>query len=847
MSIGALLFAWWGVWQLPWVQSAAARGLTSAIQAAGVEGQIQAVGMNWRGRWELHGVRAEVGGHAISARTIELGVTPWGLLRWTRGHGSVSHLEVSGLSVDESELPAFEGIQLAGWIAADSAGWTGECSSPSGWVASGRLQRQSPDHWMADVQFEWRHASLLDRFWYHRNQPVEGHLHLESQGGQWTARAEGHFSPCSVGPGDEIESSLLLTAEGTGVSWKGSLAAKGLWDREGVVSEASLESAFSGSSEGLKVEQATCTLPFATLRGRCEFGKHWVGNWSLETEELARVGLLYRGLLGKELTDLKGKVQASLDWHGTFEDCSIGMNVLCLQGQAYGLQADRLKFKARSVMHRGQWEQLAWNSQGSCKATHLIAAGTKIEQLHLDWAPSEGWVGEKGTDGRRMQGTLMGGGLWGGRLQISSGWTLGVDRVVIENLTGNLFGQSICSTRPLQLEALGPSWTQSAGVRVCELDLLWGQGRITGSSELSARRWKGRFEAQNAPLEWVGLLLGPLKCTGFGDLRLTLGGDSSQPRWHAELCSHDASVVLGPLTGNCRPQLTLDGTGQQLDVQGRVCITEARLGLNHLEMNQMPSFEVQWAGRGLQERAGRPFNVSYAIDLETQAGALCSVGPVQTHWEGALHLRGTNDAPMLRGSLHLQPGEIELVGFPLTLSSGAIHVSGTQPEQIALDIQAHTPLKQGHALITCTGVASQPCLSVASDYELSTLEMLTQLAAQAQERGGLETARRIEQAVAWLPKADPEAIQRLRRETGLDRMELTAGESNHEALQLVLGQQLAERVLVQLHQQMGADVSGFSIESGESFSTVQGRSYALQSGTGLLPPGRFALRWNIHY
>jgi hypothetical protein len=832
-AASAIYLSWWGVWQLPWVQRQCGHWLTAALEQQGVPVSVDRVSFDWRGRWVVEDLRAHLDGHRFEASELRV---RWGLLSfWEAVHGrwSIEGASIQGASWDQSALSWIDKQEWSAMASSIDSGWSWRLAYAEGMSAEGCLI-QDGAAWRAEADLAywgsgWVQGSV-------KGAPPSGHFSITGSADQWRATGVVDTQAWSIGPSDTLEGQIRIEASGRSGGWRVECLGEGLWDHDGQDQAASLAAQMHGSAAGWVLDRVELDLPFLQVCGKASLGEQAKSHWTIRSADLQTWSLL-RSYWMPSCPNLKGRAECELDWIGSGNDQSIACKMHLTQGQIGWMHVGQLKGELATYVGREGWLE-AWQScRGHLHLNEVSWEGSHIDQLMLAVEPDE----------QGLKGSLAAVGLCGGRLQLNSNWTLLQDRLTVEQLTGTLFGQYLSNEEPLVVLAQSDSWLTSRGLSIPALQCRWGDGSVSGWAELGLERWQGHFEGLHTPLDWVGIAVRPLECTGFGDVQLTLGGDARAPHWHANLQAEGASALIGPLTGNCSTELSLDGTLDELIIEGRVGIHQAELGLNTLSSAAAPRFDLQWTGADPGAKTKRTFAVRYDIDLDCSDSTCCSVGPIESSWRGHLRLTGANGAPELAGTLEMEPTHLVWMGFPIELEEGKIGFEGVLPEQIHLDLRARTPLLCGSAYLRCSGSAEEPCVSVESDEQLTPEQLLDQLAKLAQQHNEPAIAKQLQQALQWLPRADAEAIARLRRETGLDRVEAASKEGNREALQLLLGPQLTERLLVQLHQQLGADISGLAIESGESLSSWQGRSFALQTGTTLAPAGRFAIRWKMHY
>jgi translocation and assembly module TamB len=337
-----------------------------------------------------------------------------------------------------------------------------------------------------------------------------------------------------------------------------------------------------------------------------------------------------------------------------------------------------------------------------------------------------------------------------------------------------------------------------AGVRALNPDPFFAVGKIEGTVRLSAAEadiaLRGRPEGGGELLMAGSIGLGGDQTANLGiTLRDAVLRD---PKRYSARAS-GTLTVRGPLRGGATLAGRLDIAEAELRLarstaatlgaglpelrhsgdSGAVRLTRARAGLD---------------GNGLAEGNGR--GPAYAVDLDIEAPRRVFLRGrgLDAEMGGALRLQGTSQAVLPSGGLNLIRGRLEVLGKRFDLTEGNLSLEGRFMPRLSL--VAATRTTDGEARVEVGGTSAAPEIHFRSTPEQPEEDVLAQLLfGRSISNLSPVQAAQLASALAQLAGgADEGIVSRLRRETGLDDLDLVAEDDGQAAVRA--GKYLSQNV-----------------------------------------------------
>jgi translocation and assembly module TamB len=128
------------------------------------------------------------------------------------------------------------------------------------------------------------------------------------------------------------------------------------------------------------------------------------------------------------------------------------------------------------------------------------------------------------------------------------------------------------------------------------------------------------------------------------------------------------------------------------------------------------------------ERAGAaPTNVELNITVRIPTRAFVRGRGLTSEWKGAIHIRGTADAPVIEGLIEVNRGTFVFAGKSFVLTKGEIQFDGSKEAVPDLDIVAQLNLKDALAVMQVSGRATSPDIELTSVPPMSQEEILSRV------------------------------------------------------------------------------------------------------------------------
>jgi len=285
------------------------------------------------------------------------------------------------------------------------------------------------------------------------------------------------------------------------------------------------------------------------------------------------------------------------------------------------------------------------------------------------------------------------------------------------------------------------------------------------------------------------------------DLRATLGGD----------LRYEGSLDRGTLSGALRAYGAEVTLGGGLGGGGPAA-------LNVVEVNRQALPEEAGRPRAAEGDGGDAFGSEVALSISVDLpGQIFVRGQgLDSEWKGALTLRGTLADPRVVGQLSVVRGTYDVVGQTFVLERGVIDLRGGERVNPGLDVRAVHDTSDLRAVVSVTGTADLPEISLDSQPALPRDEILARVLF-GRSLGDLGPAQAIGVARAASELAGGggavggalDITTRLRKGLGLDVLSIGGGESGPS---VEAGKYINEDVYVGVEQGAGAGSGSVNVE-----------------------------------
>jgi translocation and assembly module TamB len=267
--------------------------------------------------------------------------------------------------------------------------------------------------------------------------------------------------------------------------------------------------------------------------------------------------------------------------------------------------------------------------------------------------------------------------------------------------------------------------------------------------------------------------------------------------------------------------------GSDLALAGRVTIVKAEIKIPDLVavvVEEIPVMDVKLpparqAAADAAAVAPPPKTIKIGLDLAVDAPEQVFVRGrgLDAEMGGALKITGTADLPVITGALELRRGDFDLLARRLDFNKGTVTFSGGDRVDPVLDFAATTKLPEADVTVTVTGTATHPVIALSASPAMPQDEIMARLLF-GKASGALSPfeAVQLAQAMAQLTGVGgggPGVLDKIRKELGLDRLDIEAGEGGAtSAPSLSAGRYVSRGVFVGAKQGATPGSSAASVE-----------------------------------
>ena len=214
-----------------------------------------------------------------------------------------------------------------------------------------------------------------------------------------------------------------------------------------------------------------------------------------------------------------------------------------------------------------------------------------------------------------------------------------------------------------------------------------------------------------------------------------------------------------------------------------------------------------------KSKSGPMIALDLTVDLP---GEIVVVGRgLNSHWNGALHIGGDVDTPVITSGINLVGAELRLLGRTFVLQTGKVTFRGNHPVDPDIAVRATAAVADHSITVDVTGRASQPQIALSSDPPLPEDEVVAFLlfGQSANELTAVQ-ALLIADGVATLKggSSGGNVFDRLRKTVCVDYLSVKTDENDFANSTLSVGTYLRHNVLLSVEQGLGSHMSRAKVE-----------------------------------
>lgn len=300
--------------------------------------------------------------------------------------------------------------------------------------------------------------------------------------------------------------------------------------------------------------------------------------------------------------------------------------------------------------------------------------------------------------------------------------------------------------------------------------------------------------------------------------------------------------------------LHLIGNMKHSKLQGELTVDQAGVHLEEALPRQIKTVEVKY----INSSEGEPHLLekkekSSAIDLDVALHApqhiMIKDNHLKSEWKGSIAITGTVDHPQLHGDLRLTHGEYDFNGKVFNLSQGNIHFAGAPGKKTTLYVVASQDIDRIRAEIIVKGPVNKPVISFRSNPPLSQREVLSYILFN---RGisdiTADQGDQLSQSFISLhsndqTKGSSDFLSRLRNNMGIDRLDFTTNDQEHQDFGLQVGKNITENISVSVNQSMTTMTPVIAVEA----KLRKNLKAQAEAGVNVDSPVRMSIKWKKDY
>ena len=300
------------------------------------------------------------------------------------------------------------------------------------------------------------------------------------------------------------------------------------------------------------------------------------------------------------------------------------------------------------------------------------------------------------------------------------------------------------------------------------------------------------------------------------------------------------------VTSSFTGPLYLNGNLKRVDVRGGLIVTEAEFQLPDRVPQPMPELEITFVHPPAKrtETFTAPTNyfpLNLDLDLSASKQVFVTGKGLHSEWEGSIHLLGPGENLSIKGNLKLLKGEFLFFGKAFHLTDGEI-LFNDQPEQSAfISMSGTLTLPMTTIKVAIRGPLASPVLTFESLPYMPTSSMLSYILfnKDISEVSSLEAVQVAQALVALSDGAAQTVFHAIRKQFGIDKLNIVASENDPEQISIEIGKYLMEGLMITLSQ---------GLESRKVIVEVDlKQGFRFEAELQEEERGKFSLKWHHNY
>ncbi|MBN8956468.1 MAG: translocation/assembly module TamB domain-containing protein [Rhizobiales bacterium] len=236
--------------------------------------------------------------------------------------------------------------------------------------------------------------------------------------------------------------------------------------------------------------------------------------------------------------------------------------------------------------------------------------------------------------------------------------------------------------------------------------------------------------------------------------------------------------VTGALARDPRIVGRVDLTRVSVDIPDRLPSTLKPIeGIDHVNASGQAAARLAAARKAEAAKSKKRaalFDAALDVTVSAPNHVFVHGRGVDAELGGSVHVGGTTNAPVPKGSFSLYRGKVAVLGKTLTFTKGDLSFNGDLAPE--LDFAAEVQASDITAQVGITGPAVAPVFAFTSRPELPQDEILSRILFQ-KAAGSLTTAQALQlaQAAAQFASGGEGVLDRMRRSLGVDSLDVSTG------------------------------------------------------------------------
>ncbi|MBF0176210.1 MAG: translocation/assembly module TamB domain-containing protein [Magnetococcales bacterium] len=254
-------------------------------------------------------------------------------------------------------------------------------------------------------------------------------------------------------------------------------------------------------------------------------------------------------------------------------------------------------------------------------------------------------------------------------------------------------------------------------------------------------------------------------------------------------------------------------------IAGSITLGESQIFLTDPEAEEMDSMAVEEEMNGVpleRVKIGTPVRENRpTLDLEIRSpGRLVTRGRgIDVEWSGEVKVTGSYDSPELRGVMHMQRGQIDLLGQRFQAARGTIHFTGSVPPNPLTDLDATLQRKNLQVTLRLQGPIRSPTLSFVSDPPLAQDDIIANiLFGRTTAEINPTQAATLALALRTLNDGDGQSfLDRFQKAIGISKLDFAPGDRPETGV-VKVGKYINDKIFLQVERGLASGTGGVSVE-----------------------------------